>query len=225
MVFGVPGLFLAGWMVFAGVNRESAFDLMVWMVSWVADLENAYGFANWAIDLPNMLFNAAAAGSILGFVFLWMARIARRPANQSSDGKYEIELAGSEHRVGMPLEGVVRPLRAANPGDVYTLVLACQLTYRTGDDDSETYYAFKEARDVRLVQGARSSSLAFRFEVPSTAPQSGASGDGPYLGTGRYSWSLSVGPKGKWFMSTFGVTLESALGQAGTETAGVAGRS
>jgi hypothetical protein len=119
------------------------------------------------------------------------ARLHFRPLSESDDGKGEIAFKGMEQRAGRPLEGTIKLHEAPVPGEEYTLRLRAKK--QTGG------YGYEAEQTALARQGVHGMSLPFRFDIPATAPASGA------------TWLLDFGPRGKkFFRSKFEVKLGEA---------------
>jgi hypothetical protein len=201
LALAVPGVLLAGWVVLVLVNWRWAFGLMKWMLSWLPVKTPPAELASAAINYPLLMPGIWASFlCLLGFTFLYAARINLRPASESHDGRGEIDIPAGGLRIGAPLQGRIRLRANASPGDVFTLVLGCEpVLQRRGS--STVAYDFKVEQDVRLVRDARGSSLPFHFDVPDLDRFSDP--DHRRL----YKWTLRMRSPGSWGDSRFELKL------------------
>jgi len=193
-LWGVLGLALAGWAVAQWTQPEQGYEAAMWLLQgspvklpW--DHERVIGF------LTEHTVAAAIVGILALLNSVSLARRARlhfRPLTESNDGKGEIAFKGMEQRVGRPLEGTIKLHDAPAPGQEYTL----RLRAKKHAGGTHGY----EAKQTALArQGVHGMSLPFRFEIPATAPATGA------------TWLLDFGPRErKFFRSEFEVKLGEA---------------
>jgi hypothetical protein len=196
IAFAAAGVVLALWVGMTVYRVELGFDWALW--AWensglpltVTPLELANGAIQPSTLIPTGM--VAAVLCLVGLSSLRSARDALRPAGESSGGKAKLELKTPEPRVGRPLEGSLRLLHDPQPGQVFRVELSCGRTYQVHDDNrrrEET--GFFAQLDVAAVQNAEGWRLPFRFDVPVTAPASGAGG---YPVGEDYCWSLAFYP-------------------------------
>lgn len=198
-VFGVAfaalGIVLVSWVGLTVYRVELGVDWMMWVLghSPIPLSDPPLELANAAVQdkklIPWGILGAFLC--LIGYRSLRSARDAIRPEGESSGGEAKLELKTPEPRVGRPLEGSLRLLQDPQPGEVFRLELSCSRSYRTGDSDSSKYKeetAFFAQQDIAAAQSADGWRLPFRFDVPLTAPPSGATGHPP---GDPYSWQLA----------------------------------
>ena len=167
-VFGLAwaaiGVALAAWAGTAALEPQRGVELAAWAMtqSPLALPWSPQEAALWAVDNVVPFAIAAAVALALAASNLRTARIALRPANQSADGKGEVQLSAREDpRVGKALEGAILLREPPTPGDEFDVVL-------TGHKPGMAPYRIEQK--VRARQGVHGVSLPFRFDVPATAP-------------------------------------------------------
>jgi len=193
LLWGVLGLALAGWAVAQWTQPEQGYEAAMWLLQgspWQLpwDHERVIAF------LTEHTVAAAVVGIVALLNAVSLARRARlhfRPLSESDDGKGEIAFKGMEQRAGRPLEGTIKLHDAPVPGEEYTLRLRAKK--QAGG------YGYEAEQTALARQGVHGMSLPFRFDIPATAPASGA------------TWLLDFGPRGKkFFRSKFEVKLGEA---------------
>jgi hypothetical protein len=216
------GVVVAGWVGLALVDPERAHDWALWALEH-SNLSFATPVAKLAGDMlqSRSLFAEAAFAAFVMFFgvrTLLAGRTALRPANQSQDGKFEIELKTVDPHVGARLDGTIRIAKDPNPGEVYRVSLTCSRSYSPKDEEMKrkdvTDTAFYEQLDVKVVQGARGWSIPFSFSIPATAPVSTARST---VARGVYHWRLAVYRAnawvalGSWFNLSMGAASDAEL--------------
>ena len=216
-VFGValavPGVVLALWVGLTVYRMESGFDWIYWALEHSPFTLSATPLvlANQAVQSNALIPTGVLALFLcwIGFSTLRRARDAVRPADESSGGKAKIALKTAAPRVGLALEGSLRLLQDPTPGQVFRLELTCDRTYRPPEGKARTETAFFAEQDVAAVQDAEGWGVPFRFDVPVTAPHTGAAGS---PGNEVYGWRLAFYPADGViaFPSSFALSLGAA---------------